>query len=190
MWTLLFPLLAFAQDAPATGTLVIDARQPAEVYIDGASFAQLFQPGQLTLEVPTGAHVLKVFVNGSPTEQEIQIGGDAETQVLVGKNGLSVGQTDIETEEAQGPVELQVRVGGDEDIRIVLDGERLQIGVGEQRSVDLEPGRHRMALQNSTGTVIWASGVLHMKGPDPVIVLVSSGRMPEVSGQGRFTSGG
>ena len=164
--------------------------------IDGESYAQLFQPGQLTLEVPIGERALKVFINGTPTEQNVTVSDGEPTKVLVGRTGLSVttpdatAETASTDEEPAGPVELQVRVVGDEGVRMVVDGRRHQFTLGEQHSLDLSPGRHSVAIQNAEGTVIWARGVLHLEGPDPVVMLVSAGRMPEVAGQGRFTSGG
>ena len=196
MWTLLITLVASAQDAPSTGSLVIDARQAIEVVIDGESYAQLFQPGHLTLEVPAGERSLKVFINGTPTERAVNVSEGAPTHVLVGRSGLSIeapqvaDATDSTDEEPAGPVELQVRVMGDEGVRMVVNGTRHQFALGAEQSLDLPPGRHRIALQNAEGTVIWARGLLHLEGPDPVVMLVSAGRMPEVAGQGRFTSGG
>jgi hypothetical protein len=181
------PLTESAEDA--IGELVIDARLATEILVDGETIGQLFRPSVLTFEVSAGKHELRIYTNGSPDDISIVVPAAGTTRVLVGRSGLSVDKQVSEDPEAGLPVPVQLRVAGSQGVRLSLDNKRYQVEPGEQIDIELMSGRHQLSVRNDEGTVIWAKGTLTIEGPDAVLVQFSEGRMPEVSGRGRFASG-
>ena len=75
------------------GVLVIDARVPTEVYAFGEPVAQIFQPAILQMELPTGKAALILYLNGKPQAIDIDIPVTGEARLLVGRTGVSTGQS-------------------------------------------------------------------------------------------------
>lgn len=192
MLTFLAVAAALATDpAPEPGTLDIDARLPAEVLLDGRPIAELYQASRLLVEVPSGEHVLKVYTNGNPEEIDIEVPEDDSLMVLVGRTGLSIDARVAEglREVPDAPVAVQVRMSDSIGAKLIVDRDRYAIGPNAQLDLQLPAGAHRLSVRSDDGTVVWASGTLNVHGPDAVVVQVSEGRLPEVSGKGSFSSG-
>jgi len=168
------------------GELLIDARIPAAVYLDGQSFVEMSQPGKAEFTVSNGEHKLIVMTNGNPTERIINISAEP-TQLLVGKSGISVGiaevlpTKDIETAASN---EIEFRSTSKLPLMVRLGEDRHILPAGATKRLDVEAGEHAITIRNDSGTAIFASGVLITDGKNRIIVQVSEGRLPEVSGKG------
>ncbi len=173
---------------PEPGLLAIDARLPAEVLVDGRPIAEIYVASRVEIEVPAGPHALKIYTNGTPEQLDVVVPSGEALRVVVGRTGLSVS---AERPEPAGtaPVAVQFRMTDPTGARVYLDERRLRLPSGGQLDLDLDPGDHRLALRSEDGTVVWASGTLFVEGPDPLVIQVSEGRMPEIVGQGAFASG-
>lgn len=185
------PVTAERGPAAQSGRLVFDSRLPAEVMVDGKTVAKLFRDGVLTVEVPAGVRALRVYTNGSPEDLEVVVPVGGELAVLVGRMGLSVdprATQAVATEVAMSDVSVQVRMAGPIGARLMLGNERYEVGAGSQVELSLPTGDHALSVRNENGTVVWATGTLKVQGPDPVVVQLSEGRLPEVSGRGAFAS--
>lgn len=191
---LLLAALSSAEEpeAPSRGHIVVDARVPAEVLFDGQMVGQLYFPSTLRVEVPAGEHTLRIYTNGVHEDLAIDVPSDDELQVLVGRTGTTVEGQELSLpseQEEVTEVAVQFRVHGTEPVRMVLGKRRFDLATDEQVDVTLKPGSHKLSLRNEDGTVIWASGMLRLTGPEDVVVQITEGRMPEVGGGGEFSSG-
>jgi len=197
MLTLLLTSWVWAADPPAPdakpthGTLVVDSHLPAEVLIDGKTIGQLFQDATLRVEVPSGLRMLRVYTNGQPQDLSITMPADGEIHLLIGRTGVTVDQQSaLSDDDEQVMVPIQIRVAGSVGVQLVVERERYALKAGEQRSLEWASGDHQVSVRSHDGTVVWARGTLTVSGKDLVLVQLSEGRLPEVSGQARFTSGG
>ena len=188
-------LIAHAADpappepSPDPGTLHIDAKLPAEVLVDGAKIAQLWHPGALTVAVSAGPHTLRIYTHGDPEDFPVQIEPDAQTRVVVGRTGITLDSLAAAPADPATPVAVELRsVGGSAQVR--LADRRIELDNGERVSVQLAPGDHRMSVRSRDGTVIWATGVLEVGVGEGLVVQVAEGRLPELSGAGRFHASG
>ena len=179
MILILLSLFAFAEPPVDEGTLVLDARVPSEILVDGHVVAEVMVPGTLSLQVATGAHDLRVYNNGNPIDFPI----------VIGRTGISTdGRTVSRTEDADLNVPLQVRVTGYQSVQLRLNLERYEVTPGDNLPLTVPAGNHRIQVRSGDGTAIWASGTLNLTGPDEVVLQLTEGRLPEVSGQGKFSS--
>jgi hypothetical protein len=178
-----------APTAPATmGQLQVEALLPTEIVVDGVKIAQLWLPGSATFSIPVGDHLLRVYTQGKPNDLRIHVDGERGLKVLVGRTGVS-------TEQAAAPdldatVAVEFRVMGTRAATLRLDDGKHKVQPGQPLALELDAGSHPLSVRSEDGTVIWASGVLAISGAAPVVVHVTEGRMPEVSGGGAFSTGG
>lgn len=173
----------------AAGQVVFDVRQPAELLIDGVKLGQLYYAGQARFDIVPGRHVVRVYVSGQPTDGEIEVVAGTETRVLVGRTGLSISRQALDAPEADAvPVELRVVGGSGAQVR--LDAQRFDLPPGGKLSTTLATGAHAVSFRSADGTVIWATGTLRIAAGDPIVVQLAEGRLPEISGPGRFDAGG
>jgi hypothetical protein len=133
-----------------------------------------------------------VYTNGTPADVEVDIPADGHLLVLVGRTGIVVQTTDVDESPPEdiSSVAVQLRVSGTEPVRMYIDLDRYTINAGAQLDLDLAPGKHKVSVRNGDGTVVWAHGFLTIEGADTIVIQIGEGRLPEVSGEGRFTSGG
>ena len=180
-----------AEQVAPKGTIVFDARVPAEVLIDGTIQAQLFNPAELKVRAPVGLRQLVIMRNGTPEKLQVDVPAVGTALVLVGRNGTSTGHneslsSDSEA-EALGPIEI--RVLGNDPLQLRVADKRIRLFPGENVEVMLPAGVHELSLRNASGTAIFATGTLHVGAPHPSsIIQVAGGRMPETSGGITFQS--
>lgn len=205
--SLLLIALAFAAEPPTTlpradnpdattgspaslqvGELEVEAMQPAEILLDGVKLGQLWFPGEVGFEVPAGDHLLRVYMQGKPSDLAIRVPVNGEVRVLAGRTGLSATQ-DTDDEGVAASVQVEFRVMDARGATLRLDDQRHKVQAGSPLSIELDTGPHVLSVRSSDGTVIWASGVLTISGAAPVVVHVTEGRLPEVSGGARFHTG-
>jgi hypothetical protein len=187
-------LAADPQPADAPGTLHVDAKVPAEILIDGVKLAQLWYAGQASFEVVPGRHQLRVYTSGQPTDFPLDIQPGQGTWVVVGRTGISLDSlageqaaTLVPAEDALVPVEFR-SLGGGAQLRV--DDQRLLLGSGQRLDVELDAGDHALSVRSADGTVVWATGTLEVDRGDRLVVQIAEGRLPEISGAGRFHAGG
>ncbi|MBX2798812.1 MAG: hypothetical protein KTR31_14145 [Myxococcales bacterium] len=193
----ILPLLALAASAEPppsteTATLVVDSKVPAEVLVDGQKLAQLWAPGEVAFQIIPGAHALRLYTNGDASDFPLVLAAGGEVRVMVGRTGISLDDsadpTAASDDEAQTvPVEFRTMGRG---VQLRLDRQRITLTEGERKSVELAPGNHRLSVRSQDGTVIWANGTLEVQRGASLVVQVAEGRMPELSGSGRFHAGG
>jgi hypothetical protein len=169
--------------------LEIDAKVPVEILIGGVKLGQLYYPGEAQFKIVPGEHVLRVYVNGRPTDVPLVMRAGERTRVLVGRSGVSLEAAVAEAGAPAapvGPVAVQFRLSGGGGARLMVDGEPVALQGGQPVTIDLGVGNHRLSVRSVDGTAIWATGQLEVQGGDSLVVQVAEGRMPEVSGPGRF----
>jgi len=190
--SLLLAVVSFAVE-PAPSEVLVDAKVPTEVLVDGVKLAQLYVPGRAAFTLPAGSHQLRIYTNGNHSDFPLQLLADATTHVVVGRAGVSIDAPQVAA-AADGdpalpvPVEFRALVG---PAQIRLDGgSRLQLTAGGRLQVELSQGDHPLSVRNAAGTVIWADGVLAVGRGDRVVVHVTEGRLPEISGVATFRADG
>ncbi len=178
--------------ATKTGELVVDSRMPAEILVDGHQVGQLFMPARLEVVVEAGVRSVRVYTNGTPDDIDVVVPVSGSVNLLVGRTGLSIGKTAATTtaEErvAAGPIPIQVRMNDTIGARLTVGDKRYKVGAGQQLDLELIAGRYPISIQSHNGTVVWAHGTLVVDGPDPIVMQLSEGRLPEVTGKGSFAS--
>jgi hypothetical protein len=182
MLCLLFGVSSFA------GVLVVDARVPAEVQVGGQPVVQLFQPGVVRLDWPSGPSTVTVLVGGTPQDVPITMTESGTATILVGKTGITTGQRATAEPSATGTRKIEFSTTGTVGMLLIVDDARHVLASGDVLTLDLPDGNHKIALRDQAGTVIWARGSLIVggAGPDAAIVQLSEGRMPEGSDGARF----
>jgi len=205
--SLLLIALAFAAEPPTTlpradnpdvatsppaslemGELEVEAMQPAEILLDGVKLGQLWFPGEVGFAVPAGDHLLRVYMQGKPSDLAIRVPANGEVRVLAGRTGLSATH-DTDDDAVAASVQVEFRVMDARGASLRLGDQRHKVQAGSPLSLELDTGPHVLSVRSSDGTVIWASGVLTVSGAAPVVVHVTEGRLPEVSGGARFHTG-
>jgi len=172
------------------GTLVVEARVPTEVLVDGHKMVQLFTSGRVELPVAPGDRLLRIYVNGNPEEHPVEILPTGATVVVVGRTGITTGQHGPSpSTDADRLAHVQIRTLQDVSSQIRLDGQRIQVQPDEVHPLSLPAGKHEINIRSYDGTAIWATGVLTLDGGE-VIIQIGEGRLPEVTGDGRFTARG
>ena len=194
-YLILFALSAFAAEPPIApeGELRIDANQAAEILVDGTVIGQLHQASELRVMLEAGKHDLRVYTNGTPEDMEVLVPANSHLLVMVGRSGTVVQSIDTENTPVDAEVTsvaVQLRVSGSEPVRFYIERKRYSLSAGEQLDLTLAHGKHKVSARNEDGTLVWAHGLLTVAGSETIIIQLTEGRMPEVSGQGRFTSGG
>jgi hypothetical protein len=188
MLTLLLVLAsALSAEPVAMGTLQVDAHIPSDVVVDGVRLAQLYIAGKLEVPMSAGTHEVFITTNGIQRRMEVVVAEGEVARVLVGRNGLSgdlLARKPLPTDVT--PTEF--RATGEEGIEIRIGTQRVRVAPGAATVVDLVPGEHPCTMRNLDGTVIWARGTLHVAGPEVVVVQLTEGRAPEISGEGSFSA--
>jgi hypothetical protein len=181
--------------APAEATsdpavLVIDAKVPVEVLLGGTTIAELFYPALVQFQVAaTGPQVVRVYVSGQPYDVPVQFAPKETSRILVGRTGVTVETQAADVPaEASGPVSLELRFVGGGGATVRLGSQPHKVGPGRGLSTTIPLGRHALSVRSADGTVIWAAGDLFVEGP--LVVQIAEGRLPEISGAGRFVAGG
>lgn len=184
MLTFLLASIALAGDPAA---LTIDAKVPAEVRLDGHIVGQLFMPGRLELSVSPGDHHLAIIREGKPEELPVRV-PESGAVVIIGKTGTTLGAMPVDKPDADGPIELEIRVSGDAPVQLRLANQRFDLAPGRVVRVELPPGPHNYSFRNRNGTLVWARGTLELQS-GTVVLQLSEGRAPELSGDARFYDG-
>ncbi len=180
--------LAFSQATLPMGTLVVDAKVPTEFTVDGHRVAELTWPGEVRVQVTSGERKIRAWVGGYVRDLTVTIPPDGVAVVVVGRTGLSAG--DVAPIGDAGPVAVDIRVVGSEPVTLRLDDQKMTVDAGETRTVTLTPGRHSLSVRNASGTVVWATGEIQVDGTSPIVLQLTEGRAPEVSGTGAFYASG
>lgn len=170
------------------GTVVVDARLAAEISDGGQKLAQLYVPGIYTVTLPAGHRSLYVWIGGVPTEVPVDVPVGGTVRVVVGRNGTTTSM-EAPREAIAGMVHLELHAV-DAPIQVRLGNQREVIRAGEQVALDLPSGSLPFTVRSPDGTAIWANGTLDLRVGEPVIVVMSEGRLPEVSGDGAFLANG
>ncbi len=194
MWfTLALSALALAEDPlppVVTGTLVVDARLPVEVRVDGQPVLQLFVPGRAEIRVLPGDHAITAVTGANPTEIRLNVPQPGQSAVLlVGRNGIT-SRVEQSVASNAADVSVELRVTGPGPVQVRLDDHRWEIAPGSSVSMSQPVGAHTFSVRSREGTAIWANGSLSLAGGDPVVIQLSEGRAPEVSGLGSYFSNG
>lgn len=178
------------QEETLQGTLIFEARVPAQIVMGGQVVGQLFTAGRLEVTAPVGRQALAIVREGKPEEIEITVPGEGAALVLIGRTGTTVTDPEPEAQEApnpDAPAEIEVRVRANESLQLRLGASRYELNSGEVVKVALPRGKHPISVRNVRGTVIWAQGTLNVRG-DHVVLQLSEGRMPEITGDASLIS--
>lgn len=191
MWWLLACCLAHA------GEIVVDAKVPVRLSLDGELVAELYAESRLVLPVGDGGHTLVVTTDGTPQSYQVTAGSTPVT-VLVGRTGTSIGvpadsvSVHVERTIAGGPVDVRFRTVGRERLMIQLGQQRVVVPPGNGVLLPLDLGEHPLTVRSSDGTNVFARGVLTVSGAGvtaqgigtagEAVVQLAEGKIPETSG--------
>lgn len=181
---------AAADPTPEAAPLVIDAKVPAEVMLGGVKLAQLYYPGEVTFQVTPGLHMVRIYTNGNPTDVPVDLTDGAGTRIVVGRTGISLAAVDQPVAEATGPISVEFRFVGQGGAQLRVDKKPHAVQPGQDLTLALGAGVHPISVRSTDGTAIWATGTLEVAPGRPMVVQLSEGRMPEVSGAGAWHPGG
>ena len=174
----------------ALGHLTVVALVPAEIWVDGNKLGQLWSPATTTFDLVAGAHLLRVYTWGNPSDQKVMVPAGGGVRAVVGRSGLTV---DAEAADspvaATGDVPVEFRLIGTAAASVRIAGDRHALGAGASLSVQLPVGTHDMSIRSSDGTAIWASGRITVSAGAPVVIHVQEGRWPEIAGAAQFDDG-
>lgn len=178
------PILMLLSVALA-GDLVVDAKVPVAVSVDGPQVAELYQPALLRLPLDDGPHKITLLVAGNPSVHELVI-GDTPVVLLVGRSGTTVGASDAEPPPvlAGGDVPVRFRTASRDRLLLQVGGQRVVVAPGIGLTLPLALGEHDMTVRSPDGTSIYARGILVVSGAGDLVVQLSEGKMPETSGSG------
>lgn len=171
------------------GDLVVDAKVPVEILVEGMKLGQLYFPGEVRYRIVAGHHLVRLYTNGQPTDLPIDLAAGQRTRVLVGRTGITVSNEAIPAAPA-GPARIELRFVGTGQALVRLGSTPHALQPGHDLTLELPSGAYPLSVRSADGTVIWASGQLDVSAGDAVVVQVGEGRMPEVSGPGAFHAGG
>jgi len=172
--------------AALAAPVVLDAKVPVHVAVDGDLMAQLYQPARLYLEVSVGEHELSLTTHGTPVKYTLDVQEDKPLLVLVGRTGISIGEihADEQAPEPEGPIPVDFRVVGDDRLVIQVAGGRHTVMPGTPLRLPLPAGEHPMVVRSMSGTSVYARGVLIVAPGKGHMVQLAEGMMPEVAGKG------
>lgn len=198
MWSTLLACLAFADPPPPAevpalppGMILVEAHVPAEVRIDRRPVAQVYLPSTIEFAAPQGDHELSVLIGGATTQLAISVPPAPDrAMVLIGRTGTTVRTAAKPAAVEVALVPVEVRGAGPGTVQFRIDSERYQLENGATHALSLPTGEHPISVRSPDGTAIWAVGKLKLSSGDVVIVQVSEGRLPEVSGAGVFVANG
>lgn len=190
------PALAPAADVaggevpgPEGADLVVDAKVPVEILVEGMKLGQLFFPGEVRYRIVAGHHLVRLYTNGQPTDLAIDLVAGQRARVLVGRTGITVSNEAVAA-PPPGPARVELRFVGAGQAQVRLGSTPHALQPGHDLTLELPSGAYPLSVRSGDGTVIWASGQLDVSAGDAVVVQVGEGRMPEVSGPGAFHAGG
>ena len=178
-------------DAPLTdlGRLVVEARVPAELLVDGHKIVQTFTSGTWSFNIKPGKRNLRVYTNGEPEDLVVEIMPTGESLLIIGRTGITTGQPSAPAHDADAVAQVSFRAAGSIASQIRLGAERFTLQPDAVHPLELPAGPHDISVRSADGTAIWATGVLTLDG-GAVVIQVAEGRLPEVTGDGRFTARG
>ena len=79
---------------------------------------------------------------------------------------------------------IELRAAGSQDVWVSIGEQRWHIDGYGSEVVLVPVGQHPMTVRSGDGHVLWARGRIDLTKASEVIVQLSEGRMPEVSGTG------
>lgn len=178
-------------DVPSTlaAHLVVDAKVPVEILLGGHKLGELFYPSkaQFDLVAPITT-TARLYTSGVPTDVPVDLKAGETLRILVGKTGVTADKDTSHPDSAQGPFPLELRLVGGGGAMVRIDDKRHVLGSSGRLQTELPAGRHTLSVRSEDGTVIWAAGDLLIDGP--LVMQITEGRLPELSGQGSFIAGG
>jgi len=177
------PMLIGLLSVAIASELVIDAKVPVDIHHAGQPVARLAMPGRVHLDWEPGAVTLSFDVAGDRTELPMVIPPSGAQWVIVGRSGITTtAPAPSATPVIATSAMVEFRVSGKGAALIVLDGERHVVASAEPWTIELSPGGHTVGVRTVDGSYQWAQGTLDIVGGGPLILQVSEGRVPELSG--------
>lgn len=169
--------------------LVVDAKVPVEILLGGYKLGELFYPSkaQFDLVAPVTT-TARLYTSGAPTDVPIELKPGETVRILVGKTGITADKEVSTLDAAKGPFPLELRLIGAGGAMVRIDDKRHVLGSSGRIQTELPAGRHTISVRSEDGTVIWATGDLLIDGP--LVMQITEGRLPELSGRGSFIAGG
>lgn len=176
MWTLLLGTVL-------AGELVIDARVPARVSVDGEVAAEIYALGRLHLQVADGARRVMVTVDGNPRVLDV-VTGARPVVVFVGRTGITVESGSAPSPEVSGDATVRFVTPEGNRLLVLVAGRRVLVPPGAGVPVTLPVGDHALSIRNADGTQVFARGTLVLGRAGEAVVQITEGRVPETSGEG------
>lgn len=165
------------------GELVVDAKVPVRVAVDGELLAEVHREGVLHLPLADGLRGVVLTVAGNAQRYEVQI-GDQPSRILVGRTGVTVDAVAPAVAIPQGEATVRFRTAGKERLLVQVDRQRVLVSPGVGIALPLSTGDHAISIRNPDGTQIFARGTLIISSGGDLLVQIAEGRVPETSGEG------
>ncbi|MBA2319981.1 MAG: hypothetical protein H0V89_02395 [Deltaproteobacteria bacterium] len=200
MWTALLSGLVLADPAPPAlapdevtplGLVFVEAHVPTEIRINKRPVAQLYVPATIEIAAPIGEQELTVLVGGESHVFPMTVPSAPDRAVvMIGRSGTTVRSEAKPPPGVAAQVPLELRGVGPGPVQIRIANERYRVESGATVGLSLLAGEYPISVRSTDGTAIWATGRLTVSGGDLVIVQLTEGRLPEVSGAGVFVANG
>ena len=167
-------------------TLQVDAKLPTEVLVDGNKVAEVWKPARVIVDVPAGEHVVRIYRQGKPTDLSLTFPPEGTVDLVVGRTGITTNVPKATPSDDGPAVEVAVELRALSSTQIRLGRDKMVLGDGEEQVLEMPVGTYPISIRSPDGTVIWAKGQLVVQPGARLVVQIASGRLPEVSGAGRF----
>jgi hypothetical protein len=168
--------------AASAGEILLDAKVPAALTVDGRMLAELYEPGLLRVSVPDGAHTMIVSIAGYRQPFDIELAEGELRVVIAGRNGVSLGETRAAAPMTiGGEAEVEFRAIGPASVMVQVGKTRVVVPPGGTKRVMLTMGEHTMSVRSGDGTSVYSRGVLQVLGGEVMVVQVTEGAVPEAS---------
>lgn len=169
------------------GQLVVESRDPVEVFVDQLPVLRLYGPGSATVAVPAGEHTLGVYRGARPEVLVAEFPAKGNVTLLVGPSTLSLVDAVVAPAAGQdGAPLLELRVPPGPGAVVILAGERLTLVAGQPLTVTgLEAGTTSLEVRSVDGSMTWARGELALIAGDRLVMVLPEGRPLEVFGRAK-----
>lgn len=168
--------------AVATGNLLLDVRQPAQIDLDNLTIGQLYRPGEIQMEVAQGEHTLRVHLSGVATEHALNIKSDQTTHVLISEGGVFTPERVDASPEVQPLTTLTLAAHAGQGFMVYLGRDRFLVEPQSPVQLNRTTGSHPLSVRNEDGTVIWVNGTLQLAGTTDVTLHLIEGKSPQITG--------
>jgi hypothetical protein len=171
--------------AALAAEIIVDAKVPITLRVDGVTAAELRLPGSARVEVPAGDHRIVLVAGTEEHDWTVSLVDGTPVHLMAGRGGVSMSLPDPgEAPVAAGPSDVRFVVVGPVALMVFIDRQRVLVEPGAGRLVPVAVGQHEVSVRSADGAEVYARGVLRVDGGAGLMVQLAEGRLPETNGAG------